>query len=1174
MANGVVVSDIFDEVKEYVGECDQTKIFQNITSAVEVLAKKNNYDILTGVVDICTTCENGDTVTLPREIDVPICCNVNGSPMFFRNKWFEFHLNGPGTDRQVPWAWDDQGYVVTSMDIILPSTLIAVTDVKTDLTNATIRIQGFDENGKFIKTQEPDGTWLDGFTLPLHLLSDFPFNIITEETTRRFIRYFTPTPVGTLLCNTNHNFVTGAPVILSISTPPLPSPLVNGTTYFVRVIDSDEVSLHSTQSGALTNSGQIFLTSVSSATVIILTDRRDIFVLTKFLAGTAHNQRTGMEITFTGAPMPDPLVSGTTYFTRVLDTTNFTVHASASDAQDNINPIDVSTPGATVVASAKQPIFPITHLDFGVSHNLLTGDPVTIANSSGQLPTPLLPGVTYYVRYVNSRRITLHVNPSDASTGLSPIVLTDSGSGPSSVVKSIPASANSGSANNITAQGHNLTIRPTFAALATATRARASNVATLTFATPHGYSTGDTVAIASVGGSDYNTTKITITVTNTRAFTYTDIGADEGATADTAGRVTKSDSLGDLVQFSTTGVFPSPLTQDTVFRAEPPMSADTFTVYDTSISPVELVTTGSGQLFLLISRTFTVGFTGSFNTNATVITDGTIVKMASTGTLPGCNPAINTSTSYFARKLNDTTINLYETQAKAQDTTVRVSATRARASNVATVTTSAAHGFTTGDFVDISGMDILRNGVLTTVTISSGGTGYTEGETATIVDGSGHTAEGILTVAAGAILFITLTKGGAGFTVAGSLTVTGQSSAANDATVTVATVTNSVSVSDSAYDASHVQITVTGASSFTFTSVGLNEPTTADTGGAIVIANIKVTAFGVGTVSLVFERSVSVVPFSSLLRISSALYLEEGATIQFETNGTLPAPLVAGTDYFLSLSSGFLQVKDNLNNNIVLTNIGSGEHDMVITRNFTTPLPTNFVVNSNNYNNGDAVKAETTRTLPSPLVVNTTYYIRRIDDNTIELYDTQAHAIDTASTTGRISPTNTGQGTHSLVQIVANIKVQKITRISKSITSGFITLYAWDTGRTENLTIIGYYYPDETEPRYRRIKLSSKCAWVRIAFKRNTFKITSLNDFIPLPSRQAILMMCKAISLYKKEFSENAQQYEADALRFLEEAQTSNDGAESITIQFNDDIYTNPDAQGMDTGRGEFWNFQ
>ncbi len=1169
MANGVVVSDIFDEVKEYIGECDQTKIFQNITSAVEVLAKKNNYDILTGIVDICVTCENGDTITLPREIDVPLATNVNGSPMFFRNKWFQFHLNGPGSDRQVPWAWDDQGYVVTAMDIILPSTLIAVADLKTDLANATLRIHGFDQNGKFIRTQEPDGTWLDGFTVPINLLSDFPFNIITEDTTRRFVRYFTPTPVGTLLCATDHNFVTGAPVILSLSTPPMPTPLVNGTTYFVRVIDEDEVSLHATQSGALTGTGQIFLTSVSASTVLILTDRRDVTVLTKFQSSIAHNQRTGMAVTFTGSPMPEPLVAGTTYFTRVLDTTNFTVHISASDAEDNINPIDVSTPGTTVVASALQNINPETHLDFNANHNLLTGDPVTISNSSGQLPSPLLPGVTYYVKYVSARRITLHVNPSDASTGLDPIVLTNSGSGPSSVVKTLPASANSGNANNITAQGHNLTIRPTYAALATATRARASNVATLTFATPHGYSSGDTVAVATVGGSDYNTTKTTITVTNTRTITYPNIGANEGSTADTAGRVTKSDALGDLVQFSTTGVFPSPLTQDTVFRAEPPMSADTFTVYDTSISPVNLVTTGSGQLFLVISRTFTVGFTGSFNTDASVITDGTAVKMASTGTLPGCNPAINASTTYYARKLDENTINLYETQAKAEDTAVRVSATRARASNVATLTTSAAHTFTTGDFVDISGVDVLRDGVLTTVTINSGGTGYTEGETATIVDGTGHTAEGVLSVTAGAIDFITITKGGAGFTVAGALTVTGQSSAANDADVDVLTITDDVVVADSAYNASRVQVTVTGASSFTYTSVGLDEPSTADTGGAIVVSNIKVTSFGVGTVSLVFQRSVTAVPDGSLLRLSSSLYLEEGAVIQFETTGTLPAPLATGTDYHLSLSNGFLQVKDTSDNNITITNIGSGEHDMVITRTFTTPLPTSFVVEQNNYTNGDAVTAETTRTLPSPLVVNTTYYIRRIDDDTIELYDTSAHAINTASTTGRISPTNTGLGVHSLVQIIANILVQKITRVSKTQTSGFITLYAWDPGRTENLTMIGYYYPDEVEPRYRRLKISCKCAWVRLSYKRNTFKIQSLNDFIPLPSRQAILMMCKAISLYKKEFSENAQQYEADALRFLEEAQTSNDGPDSITVQFNEDIITNPDAQGMDSGRGE-----
>jgi hypothetical protein len=73
--------------------------------------------------------------------------------------------------------------------------------------------------------------------------------------------------------------------------------------------------------------------------------------------------------------------------------------------------------------------------------------------------------------------------------------------------------------------------------LKTASRARSSNVATLVFQAAHRLTSGAVVDVLSVGGSGYNATNVTITVTNPTTITYANTGGNETTTADTAGRV-------------------------------------------------------------------------------------------------------------------------------------------------------------------------------------------------------------------------------------------------------------------------------------------------------------------------------------------------------------------------------------------------------------------------------------------------------------------------------------------------------------------------------------------------------------------------------------------------------------------------------------------------------------
>jgi hypothetical protein len=179
--DSVIMLDVFDDIAKILGNVGQFKVFDATTTALEALCAKGHYDGLTGYVDIVVS--GYRYVTLPRFVDAPVAISINGRPAYMRNKWAEFHLNGPGSDEyggqwmagmnfgswygfggSGRWgqihAWDSVGQVVTINPINAVSQLVAIPDSIND-DGKTMRIYGYDQNGKRIIGA--DGA--DGFTL-------------------------------------------------------------------------------------------------------------------------------------------------------------------------------------------------------------------------------------------------------------------------------------------------------------------------------------------------------------------------------------------------------------------------------------------------------------------------------------------------------------------------------------------------------------------------------------------------------------------------------------------------------------------------------------------------------------------------------------------------------------------------------------------------------------------------------------------------------------------------------------------------------------------------------------------------------------------------------------------------------------------------------------------------
>ena len=191
------------------------------------------------------------------------------------------------------------------------------------------------------------------------------------------------------------------------------------------------------------------------------------------------------------------------------------------------------------------------------------------------------------------------------------------------------------------------------------------------------------------------------------------------------------------------------------------------------------------------------------------------------------------------------------------------------------------------------------------------------------------------------------------------------------------------------------------------------------------------------------------------------------------------------------------------------------------------------------------------------------YYTRRVDNNSIELYNTKANALAYGSTTGRIAFVNIGNTVNSeffIDSILEAVLAKAIYHIEKPETIGFVSLYAFDYGRSNDMALIGQYHPSETNPKYRRIRIGKPCAWARIIYRVSHPVITSKYDYIPVENERAIIAAVHAVDLEDKDFFDQSQRYWNVAFSYLRNQTESMEGHAMMPPQINGICY----AEGTD----------
>jgi len=135
---------------------------------------------------------------------------------------------------------------------------------------------------------------------------------------------------------------------------------------------------------------------------------------------------------------------------------------------------------------------------------------------------------------------------------------------------------------------------------------------------------------------------------------------------------------------------------------------------------------------------------------------------------------------------------------------------------------------------------------------------------------------------------------------------------------------------------------------------------------------------------------------------------------------------------------------------------------------------------------------------------------------------------------GFLVPTIYGNPTRSSIAPPIN----RIDRIQKDVTAGFVKLIAVDQNTLQGHTLIGYYQPNETDPQYRRIRVA-RHAWARIKYKKANPELTSINDWIPIDNREALLQFLKAVKYDLLDRHDVAASAEAVGVQLMNEEATS-----------------------------------
>lgn len=161
----MLVSDIYQDIIEALGKCNEATAFRRLTQAIAMLQNKARWNPNLSEIDVCVT---QSYVTLPRVVGTVLGVLTNGKPNYLTDaSWFNYHINGPGDQECASCSYAQvAGTFCTIRDPSAPVYLVAELESAAD-NNASLRVFGTDASGNEIFTANPTtGAQERGFLVP------------------------------------------------------------------------------------------------------------------------------------------------------------------------------------------------------------------------------------------------------------------------------------------------------------------------------------------------------------------------------------------------------------------------------------------------------------------------------------------------------------------------------------------------------------------------------------------------------------------------------------------------------------------------------------------------------------------------------------------------------------------------------------------------------------------------------------------------------------------------------------------------------------------------------------------------------------------------------------------------------------------------------------------------
>ena len=142
----MLVSHLYEEIKEKTGSCDQKVNFRTLTRAIQLLSSGGLFDPQLGTLTLRV--EGAYNVALPRDVRAPIRINIDGNPSFSRSRIFEFEMNSVTSEgEETGWQWHDRGTSpVTFVDH--QPTKVAYRTTHPNDNGKTLTIRGINRAGR------------------------------------------------------------------------------------------------------------------------------------------------------------------------------------------------------------------------------------------------------------------------------------------------------------------------------------------------------------------------------------------------------------------------------------------------------------------------------------------------------------------------------------------------------------------------------------------------------------------------------------------------------------------------------------------------------------------------------------------------------------------------------------------------------------------------------------------------------------------------------------------------------------------------------------------------------------------------------------------------------------------------------------------------------------------